>query len=88
MPIYRNKFTYFLIFKEKIALFWQNSSTKLEVLGFISPTKQAKNSLLFKGGRGSKIIKNFPSILFPSFLGGGGGKRGKELFLPYELFFF
>ena len=85
---FRNKFTYFLISKGKIALFWQNHPQNLQFEVLISHTKQAKNSLLFKGGRGSKIIKNFPSILFPSFLGGGGGKRGKALFLPYELFFF
>ena len=26
-------------------------------------------------------------INFPTFVGGGGGKKGKELFPPYELFF-
>ena len=26
-------------------------------------------------------------INFPTFVGGGGGKTGKELFPPYEVFF-
>ena len=26
-------------------------------------------------------------INFPTFVGGGGGKKGKELFPPYELFY-
>ena len=30
--------------------------------------------------------KKFPSVLFPTFVGGGGGKTGKELFPPYEVF--
>ena len=27
-------------------------------------------------------------INLPTFVGGGGGKTGKELFPPYEVFFF
>ena len=27
-------------------------------------------------------------INFPTFVGGGGGKTGKELFPPYEVFFY
>ena len=40
------------------------------------------------GGRGSRTTKKFLSVLFPTFVGGGGGKTGKELFPPYEVFFF
>ena len=43
-------------------------------------------SLLLKGGRGSEAFKNFPYFLFPTCLGGGGVKAGKESFPPYELF--
>ena len=39
------------------------------------------------GGRGSRLTKKFPSVLFPTFVGGGGGKTGKELFPSYEFFF-
>ena len=44
----------------------------------------------FVGGRGSRTTKKFSSVLFPTFVGEGGGrggKTGKELFPPYELFF-